>query len=74
MSKKYLLLVEKNILKMFEDAPESLDDAEMKKLAELTEEISFVNEFEAPEEDEEPVATTATKSRAKSKAAPRPRR
>ncbi|KAF9570700.1 hypothetical protein EC968_001484 [Mortierella alpina] len=74
MSKKYLLLVEKSILKMFEDAPESLDDAEMKKLAELTEEISFVNDFEAPEEDEEPVTTTATKSRAKPRAAAKPRR
>jgi hypothetical protein len=49
MSKKYLASVEKNILKMFEDAPESLDDAELNKLAELTEEISFVDKFEAPE-------------------------
>ncbi|KAF9348848.1 hypothetical protein BGX34_002209 [Mortierella sp. NVP85] len=53
MSKKYLLLVEKSILKMFEDAPEALDDAELNKLAELTEEISFVDKFELPEESSE---------------------
>ncbi|KAF8940555.1 nuclear condensing complex subunit [Dissophora ornata] len=50
MSKKYLLSVEKNILKMFEEAPEALDDAELNKLVELTEEISFVDNFEPPEE------------------------
>ena len=30
---------------MFEDAPESLDDVELNKLAELTEEISFVDSY-----------------------------
>ncbi|KAF9586163.1 hypothetical protein BGW38_009060 [Lunasporangiospora selenospora] len=64
MSKKYLLTVEKNILKMFEDAPESLDDAELAKLVELTEEISFVDEFVAPEDPvETPASTTAVKTR-----------
>ncbi|KAF8957558.1 hypothetical protein BGZ46_002160, partial [Entomortierella lignicola] len=53
LSKKYLLSVEKNILKMFEDAPEALDDAELNKLAELTEEISFLDKYEVPEEEKE---------------------
>ncbi|KAF9937108.1 hypothetical protein BGZ65_001803 [Modicella reniformis] len=57
MSKKYLLSVEKNILKMFEDAPEALDDAELIKLAELTEEISFIDKFKLPEEPSKPAVT-----------------
>ncbi|KAG0233361.1 nuclear condensing complex subunit [Mortierella sp. GBAus27b] len=71
MSKKYLILVEKSILKMFEDAPQALDDAELNKLVELTEEISFLDKFELPDEssDEEPIVVkTKVKSKAKSKA------
>ncbi|KAG0216386.1 hypothetical protein BGX28_002856 [Mortierella sp. GBA30] len=48
MGKKYMNLVERHILKMFEDAPESLDDVEMKKLEELTEEVRFLDEFVTP--------------------------
>jgi hypothetical protein len=48
LSKKNLVTVEKNILKMFEEAPKALDDEELTKLAELTEEISFVDKFVAP--------------------------
>ncbi|KAG0368508.1 nuclear condensing complex subunit [Gamsiella multidivaricata] len=72
MSKKYLLSVEKNILKMFEDAPQSLDDAELNKLVELTEEISFVDKFELPEEPDEviPALATTRGRRTRSKKAP----
>ncbi|KAF9103383.1 hypothetical protein BGX29_003425 [Mortierella sp. GBA35] len=73
-SKKYLLTVEKNILKMFGDAPEGLDDDELTKLAELTEEISFVDGFVAPAAERSefvPIAKSrkprATKPAAKSK-------
>ncbi|KAG0297693.1 hypothetical protein BGZ98_000478 [Dissophora globulifera] len=58
MSKKYLLSVEKNILKMFEDAPDALDDAELNKLVELTEEISFVVNYEPPEDPVETAPAT----------------
>jgi len=34
---------------MFDDAPEALDDDELNKLAELTEEVSFLDGFEPPE-------------------------
>ncbi|KAI1316429.1 hypothetical protein EDD11_009992 [Mortierella claussenii] len=73
MSKKYLLLVEKNILKMFEDAPESLNDDELSKLAELTEEISFVDKFEAPDDLDEVItapSTPAVRPRRNTKARP----
>lgn len=48
-SKKYIQSVEKNFLKMFDDAPEALDDDELNKLAELTDEVTFLDEFESPE-------------------------
>ncbi|KAF9910006.1 hypothetical protein EC991_007625 [Linnemannia zychae] len=59
LSKKNLLTVEKNILKMFEEAPEALDDDELTKLAELTEEISFVDKFVAPAEERREVIPIA---------------
>ncbi|KAF9126426.1 hypothetical protein BGW39_006620 [Mortierella sp. 14UC] len=59
LSKKNLLTVEKNILKMFEEAPEALDDEELTKLAELTEEISFVDKFVAPAEERREVNSIA---------------
>ncbi|KAG0380475.1 hypothetical protein BGX24_007959 [Mortierella sp. AD032] len=59
LSKKNLMTVEKNILKMFEEAPEALDDDELTKLAELTEEISFVDKFVAPAEDRREVISIA---------------
>ena len=34
---------------MFDDAPEALDDDELKKLEELTEEVTFLDEVEPPE-------------------------
>lgn len=57
MSKKNLMTVEKNILKMFDEAPESLGDDELAKLAELTEEISFVDKFVAPAEERREVVS-----------------
>ncbi|KAG0004974.1 hypothetical protein BGZ80_010262 [Entomortierella chlamydospora] len=69
LSKKYLLSVEKNILKMFEDAPEALDDAELNKLTELTEEISFLDKYEPPEEPAETVAAAPPSARARRGAA-----
>lgn len=59
MSKKNLMTVEKNILKMFDEAPESLGDDELAKLAELTEEISFVDKFVAPAEERREVVSIA---------------
>lgn len=41
--------MEKNILKFFEDAPEALDEAELAKLNELMDEISFVEQFDFPD-------------------------
>lgn len=41
--------MEKNILKFFEDAPEALDEAELAKLNELMDEISFVEQFDMPD-------------------------
>ncbi|GJJ68327.1 condensin complex subunit 3 [Entomortierella parvispora] len=54
-AKKYIQSIEKNILKMFDDAPEALDDDELNKLAELTEEVSFLDGFEPPEDSIEEV-------------------
>ncbi|KAF9404709.1 hypothetical protein BGZ94_003994, partial [Podila epigama] len=48
--KNYLRSFEKSILKFFEDAPESLDDAELNKMIELTDELNFLEEYVAPEE------------------------
>ncbi|KAF9199644.1 hypothetical protein BGZ59_003844, partial [Podila verticillata] len=48
--KKHLQSVEKNILKFFEDAPEALDEAELAKLNELMDEISFVEQFDLPDD------------------------
>lgn len=59
MSKKNLMTVEKNILKMFDEAPEALGDDELAKLAELTEEISFVDKFVAPAEERREVVSVA---------------
>ncbi|KAF9431507.1 hypothetical protein BGZ76_000225 [Entomortierella beljakovae] len=71
LSKKYLLSVEKNILKMFEDAPEALDDAELVKLTELTDEISFLDTYEPPEDPVEPVAASPVNTRSRRVTAPR---
>ncbi|KAF9188617.1 hypothetical protein BGZ51_000480 [Haplosporangium sp. Z 767] len=74
LSKKYLLSVEKSILKMFEDAPQSLDDAELNKLAELTEEISFVDSYipqEEPIEASTAAQATAPRGRTRRPKAPK---
>ncbi|KAF9914395.1 hypothetical protein BX616_008397 [Lobosporangium transversale] len=63
LSKKYLVSVEKSILKMFEDAPESLNDEELNKLVELTEEISFVDKYVPPDDADDVVPPTPSASR-----------
>ncbi|KAF9152294.1 hypothetical protein BG015_005503 [Linnemannia schmuckeri] len=68
LSKKNLMTVEKNILKMFGEAPEALGDEELAKLAELTEEISFVDKFVAPTEkpkEDAPITRGRNNPRAK---------
>ncbi|KAF8929155.1 hypothetical protein BGZ47_001240 [Haplosporangium gracile] len=68
LSKKNLMTVEKNILKMFGEAPEALGDDELAKLAELTEEISFVDKFVAPtakQKEDVPITRGRNNPRAK---------
>ncbi|KAF9168468.1 hypothetical protein DFQ26_007599 [Actinomortierella ambigua] len=58
-SRKYILSIEKSILKLFEDAPETLDDSELAKLEELTATREFVDAIEEQDEPEfEPVRST----------------
>ncbi|KAG0045609.1 hypothetical protein BGZ83_009210 [Gryganskiella cystojenkinii] len=59
-AKKYIQSVEKNILKMFDDAPEALDDDELKKLEALTEEVTFLDEIKDPEDVEEVIVMPRT--------------
>ncbi|KAF9375748.1 hypothetical protein CPB97_011257 [Podila verticillata] len=63
--KKHLQSVEKSILKFFEDAPEALDEAELAKLNELMDEISFVEQFDLPDETVAPTTSTKRGGRAK---------
>ncbi|KAG0227520.1 hypothetical protein BGW42_002912 [Actinomortierella wolfii] len=59
VSRKYIQSIEKSILKLFEDAPESLDDAELAKLEELTAMRDFIDSIEEHDEPEpEPSRTT----------------
>ncbi|KAK5821328.1 nuclear condensing complex subunit [Linnemannia elongata] len=67
-SKKNLLTVEKNILKMFSEAPEALGDDELAKLAELTDELSFVNKFTDPPSTEKRKEDTQTTKGPKTRA------